>query len=48
VQHYGGFTLSALVSCLIVAMAALFWTQTSGLSDGGKKARKLRSTDYID
>eukprot|EP00955_Chlamydomonas_euryale_P052849 355293-Chlamydomonas_euryale.AAC.4 len=50
VQHYGGFTLSALLACLIVAMGVLFYTQSAGFGGGGDgtRARKLRSTDYVD
>ncbi|KAG1681506.1 hypothetical protein FOA52_014012 [Chlamydomonas sp. UWO 241] len=49
VQHYGGFTLSALLACLIVAMGVLFYTQHGG-PDGDSRARsrKLRSTEYVD
>ena len=50
-QHFGGFTLSALLACLIVAMGIVYWTQMGlpGLSDGkARSGRKLRSTEYVD
>mmetsp|Transcript_9037 Transcript_9037/g.25956 ORF Transcript_9037/g.25956 Transcript_9037/m.25956 type:complete len:704 (-) Transcript_9037:142-2253(-) len=42
VRHPGGMAFSALVGCLIVAMAVVFFTQTSG----GKKTK--RSTERAD
>ena len=51
VQHFGGFTLSALLACLIAAMAVVYYTQMGlpGLGDGKPRTgRKLRSTEYVD
>ena len=48
VQHYGGFTLSALLGCLIIALAVVFYTQQP-IADGRPRAgRKLRSTEYVE
>lgn len=47
VQHYGGFTLSALLGCLIIAMLVVFYTQQP-VGGGLTKGRKLRSTEYVD
>jgi hypothetical protein len=46
VHHVGGLPLGALMLTLIVAMGVVFYTQQ--YDAGGKRPRKLRSTEYAD
>jgi hypothetical protein len=46
VHHVGGLPLGALMLTLIVAMGIIYYTQL--YDAGGKKPRKLRSTEFAD
>lgn len=46
IEHYAGFQISAMMLTLIIAIMVVYFTQQ--YDAGGRRERKLRSTEYMD